>query len=91
MNIRKWAMSSVCVVALAGCATFKNMEEGLHALMGKSDKEAFSVLGYPNSKQEFSGDTVYIWGRSNSGTMFLPQTMATTGYVGNTAVYGTTT
>lgn len=91
MKIRNWTLLACCVSALSGCATFGNMEEGLNALMGKPDKEAFSVLGYPNSKQEFGGDVVYVWGRSSSGTMYLPQTTTTTGYVGNTPVYGTTT
>jgi Cys-rich repeat protein len=78
-------------ILLAGCATFGQMEDGLRSLMGKSDREAFSVLGYPSAKQEFGNDTVYSWYVSQSGSLFVPQTSTTTGYVGRTPVYGTTT
>lgn len=82
---------SLAVVFLAGCATFGQMEDGLRSLMGKPDSEAFSVLGYPSAKQEFGNDTVYSWYVSQSGSLFIPQTSITTGYVGRSPVYGTTT
>ncbi len=81
----------VAAVALSGCATFGQLEDGLNALVGRHEKEAFSALGYPNSKQEFSGDTVYYWGESRNSAVFMPQTSTTTGYVGRTPVFGTTT
>lgn len=81
----------VAAVALSGCATFGQLEDGLNALVGRHEKEAFSALGYPNSKQEFSGDTVYYWGESRNSAVFMPQTATTTGYVGRTPVFGTTT
>lgn len=84
-------ISALGVTLLAsGCAT-ANMENGLNSLMGKPDKEAFAVLGYPNSKQTFGSDTVYYWSRAANATIFLPQTTNTYGYVGSTPVYGTAT
>ena len=76
---------------LAGCVTFGQLEEGLNALVGRHEREAFAALGYPDGKQEFSGETVYVWGRSHNTAMFLPQTSTTTGYVGTRPIYGTTT
>lgn len=81
----------ISAFVLAGCATFSNMEAGLNALMGRPDRQAFEVLGYPTTKQEFGGDTVYTWSVSRSGAIVTPQTATTTGYVGNKPVYGTTT
>ncbi len=81
---------SLIVIILAGCATFGQMEDGLRSLMGKSDREAFAVLGYPSAKQDFGSDTVYLWYVSQSGSVFIPQTSTTTGYVGRVPVYGTT-
>ncbi len=68
-----------------------NMEEGLNALNGKPITTAVSVLGYPDGQQEFGGDKIYIWSRNFQSSYTLPQTATTTGYVGNTPVYGTTT
>jgi hypothetical protein len=89
--MKKTICSFAALALLAGCATFGQLEAGLNSLVGRTEKEAFNALGYPNSKQEFGGDTVYVWGRSNSGTIFIPQTATTTGYVGNRPVYGSTT
>lgn len=86
----KKLLKLLIVIFLAGCATFGQMEDGLRSLMGKPDREAFSVLGYPSAKQEFGNDTVYSWYVSQSGSLFIPQTSTTTGYVGRTPVYGTT-
>jgi hypothetical protein len=88
MKTLKYALLSIM---LSGCATFGQMEEGLQALMGKSEQIAFSVLGYPSNKQEFSGDIVYIWYLNQSGIIAMPQTATTTGYIGTTPVYGSTT
>jgi hypothetical protein len=86
---------SICAIGSAvlvsGCATFGQLESGLSGLMGRNEREAFAALGYPNTKQEFGGDTVYVWGRSTGGVMFIPQTTTYTGNVGRTPVYGTAT
>ncbi len=81
----------VFAALLGGCATFGQMEEGLSALMGKSEAEAFAVIGYPSSKDIFAGDTVYTWLVSQSGTILVPQVATTTGFVGRVPVYGSTT
>lgn len=78
------------VLFLPGCV-MTNMEEGLNALNGKPITTAVSVLGYPDGQQAFGGDKVYIWSRNFQGSYTLPQTATTTGYIGNTPVYGTTT
>jgi hypothetical protein len=89
--LKKLIAVTFFAIVTAGCATFGQLENGLNALVGRSDSEVFNVLGYPNGKQEFGADTVYVWGNSRNTTMFLPQTQTTTGYVGTTPVYGTTT
>jgi hypothetical protein len=91
MNLLRIIGLAVTLVTISGCATFGQLEEGLNALVGRNEREAFNALGYPNGKQQFGDDTVYVWGRSSSGTLFIPQTSQTTGYVGTTPVYGTTT
>lgn len=78
-------------VLVSGCATFGQLERGLNILQGQNVQTAFTVLGYPSGKQEFSKDTVYYWQVSNSGSIILPQTSTTTGYVGMIPVYGSTT
>lgn len=78
-------------ITAAGCATFGQLEAGLGALVGRNEREAFAALGYPSGKQQFGSDVVYVWGRSQNTAMFIPQTSTTTGYVGTTPVYGTTT
>lgn len=83
--------SFLIVVFLSGCAMFGQLDSGLDALMGKSERQAFAVLGYPSSKQEFAGDIIYTWNVSSSGTLLLPQTATTYGTVGTTPVFGTTT
>lgn len=87
----KLIAASLVAFVTAGCATFGQLENGLNLLVGRSESEVFNALGYPDGKQEFGADTVYVWGNSRNTTMFLPQTQTTTGYVGTTRVYGTTT
>ena len=91
MNKTKYVIYVVFFFLLSGCVTFTQMENGLNALSGKDERVAFDVLGYPSGKQIFGSDTVYFWSVNSSGVMFLPQTSTTTGMIGNTPVYGTTT
>jgi len=86
-----FTISLLLTLNISGCATFSQMEAGLDTLMGKNEKEAFSVLGYPSGKQIYGEDTVYIWEVSNTGTLLLPQTSTTYGNIGTIPVYGTTT
>lgn len=89
-NVR-YFLSAIYILALSGCATFGQMEDGLNSLMGRAEQEAFSVLGYPSGKQQFGSDTVYIWEVSKSGTLLLPQTITTYGNVGSIPIYRTST
>ena len=91
MKLRNSLVLVTSIIALSGCGTFGQLEQGLKAFVGKHERDAFGALGYPTTKQEFSGNTVYIWGTSHSGTVFIPQTTTTTGYIGTTPIYGTTT
>lgn len=52
------------IIVLGGCSATQNMDRGLRALSGKKIDAAFSVLGYPENKQEFNGVTVYVWSKS---------------------------
>jgi len=66
------------------------MDKGLNALMHKDAGVAFGVIGYPDGKNKFGNETVYFWTLNQTSTMVLPQTSTTTGMVGMTPVYGTT-
>lgn len=79
--------AKVCLLLLnllffVGCAS-TYVDAGLNDLLGKNINLAFKVMGYPDAKQEFGGDIIYIWGHSSSSTMFVPQVNTTTGYVGS--------
>lgn len=70
---------------------FSRMGEGLTALEGENISKAIEVLGYPDQQQTIGTDTVYTWSRGFQSSYTVPQTSTTTGYVGTTPVYGTTT
>lgn len=84
------------VVLLSGCAA-QQVEKGLQAMVGQPVQTAFNILGYPESKQSFGNDEVYVWTHQRSGGMLLPQVATTSqtygaqtmyGNVGRTPVYG---
>lgn len=75
---------------ITGCV-FSRMGEGLTALEGENISKAIEVLGYPDQQQKIGTDTVYTWSRGFQSSYTVPQTSTTTGYVGKTPVYGTTT
>jgi hypothetical protein len=85
------ALALCLSLILCGCATFGQMQRGLKALQWQDIQTAFDVLGYPSGKQEFGTDTVYFWEVNSSGTIFLPQTTTTSGYVGMAPVQASTT
>lgn len=82
---------ALAVVGFAGCATFSQMESGLDRLVGQPIQAAFDTIGYPSGKQRYGSDTVYYWSSSHQGGMVVPTVQSTSGYVGSTPVYGTTT
>ena len=79
-----------CVISSSGCVgTMVN--DGMNSLIGEPIETTFQVLGYPDSKMDLNGDTLYRWSYNSSGVYFAPTTTSTFGYVGTTPVYGTTT
>jgi len=91
IHYSKFLTCLLAIFILSGCMTFTKIENGLTALEGKHIDRAVSVLGYPSGTQTFGNKTIYLWSVSRNGTLVLPQTQSTTGYVGNTPIYGTTT
>lgn len=81
-------LSLLAIVLLSGCASTM-VESGLNALTGKHIDVAFSVIGYPDSKQKFGNDTVYIWKTSSMSSYNSFQTSYHSGYVGDTPYSGT--
>jgi hypothetical protein len=73
---------------VGACAT-QSVSNGLNAMLGQPVQTAFSVLGYPDGKQTFGGDDVYVWDHSRTGGMLLPQASTTYQTYGGTSVYGT--
>lgn len=63
--MNKFISVSLSIIALSGCATQK-VEEGVRFLHGQKLKTAISYLGYPNSKLEVEGTTIYEWGYNNT-------------------------
>jgi len=76
---------------IAGCA-LQTLEKGLPYLVGKPIDAAVNVLGFPNSRMDIAGYTIYVWDNRYSSTIPIvsTNTATTTGYVGVTPVYGTT-
>lgn len=67
---------------LTGCATFGQMNDGLRALSKHSEQEAFTVLGYPDGKQEFGRKTIYIWSTHNQSAYLAYTPSITSGNIG---------
>ena len=81
-------LSMLAIVLLSGCASTM-VESGLSALTGEHIDVAFRVIGYPDSKQKFGNDTVYIWKTSSMSSYNSFQTSYHSGYVGDTPYSGT--
>lgn len=83
---------TLIVVLLSSCA-LQTLEKGLPYLVGEPIESAINVLGLPNVKTEMAGYTIYEWGNQHSATIPLMQanTSYTSGTVGTTPVYGSTT
>lgn len=76
--------------ALLGCAG-QQLQKGLGDAIGTNINTLVYKWGYPNSKREMMGQTIYVWTNAFSSSYVVPQTQTTTGYVGTTPIYGTTT
>lgn len=82
---------TITLIAILPSCVMSNIDEGLTALTGKPISTAVQVLGYPDQERRFQNDKIYIWSTSFQGTYTTPETATTTGYIGGTPVYGTTT
>jgi hypothetical protein len=80
----------IAAVGVSGCVS-QRMNEGLGNLAGQDIGAAVSRLGYPDSKREILGKTIYIWSTSRNEVLPVTTTNTTTAFVGNVPVYGTTT
>ncbi len=76
------------VLLLTGCSNgFQTLSTGLDNLKGYSQEELFMALGMPDSKLQIDKDTVvYTWANQRSGTVLMPTTQTTTGYIGTTPI-----
>lgn len=83
---------AIVSLLLSGCA-FDTLNDGLPQLVGKPIDAAVDVMGLPNQRMEMGSYTVYVWGNNYSSTVpiYSTNTAVTTGSVGTTPVYGTTT
>ncbi len=79
----------VVVALLCGCAT-QQLNTGLQTLVGQNIQTAISHLGYPDGQRIVMGDTIYVWSTNRNVVMPLNTTSTTTGAVGGTPYYGTT-
>lgn len=96
MRVRFFA-AVVALAAMVGCATTERFEALMSSWLGHSEAELVSKLGPPNNSYRLqdggrvlsysSGATVPIGG----GTTYTPMITRTTGMIGSTPVYGTST
>lgn len=49
------------------------------------------MIGYPEVKQEFAGDRLYVWRNVTTNVLFVPKTERSTALVGNQWINATTT
>jgi hypothetical protein len=89
MWLKRLIACGALVLPLSACV-FQNMDKGLAGLEGKNIDQAVAELGYPDSQGSIMGNTVYVWGTSNSFSMPVTTYNTTTGYVG-TVPYSATT
>jgi hypothetical protein len=64
-----------CATCLAIFSTLRGMEEGLPALVGKTEAEAFAVLGEPTLRKRYADKTLDTW----STTLKTPEHQVSTG------------
>ena len=81
-------LSTLAALLVAGCAS-QQVEKGLQAMVGQPIQAAFGILGYPEGKQSFGNDDVYIWSHERTGGMLMPQVATTYQTYGSQSLYGT--
>ncbi len=87
--MRKIAVFAGTIALLTACAT-QQLNQGLQNLVGSNIRTAISAMGYPDGEREVMGDKIYTWSTNRNAVMPLITTSTTTGMVGSTPVYGTT-
>lgn len=88
--MKRIAALFLALLGLSGCVS-QNMNNGLQSLVGQDIHAAVARLGYPSAQREMLGDTIYVWGTSQSGVLPMTETNFTTGNVGMTPFSGSTT
>jgi hypothetical protein len=91
--MKPWTMAVVLLIAgiTAACETIpEQFHRELQPYVGRNITELAQVLGYPESKREMLGDTLYTWSVNRHATMTLPTYTTTTGDVGGTPFTATT-
>lgn len=73
---------AIAAAAVAGCATWGQMNDGLNGLLGKPIDAAIRKIGYPASEQAIAGRKLYRWGGSHQSSILVPTTTTTTGTIG---------
>lgn len=79
----------LALLAISACAT-QQLDKGLRSLIGENIRMAVDRMGYPNGQREIMGDTVYVWSTNRNVAFPVTNTTTSTGMVGNTPYYGTT-
>lgn len=78
----KKAVCLITSLALTGCVTWSQFDDGLNALVGQPINAAIAKIGYPNTEQIIAGQKVYRWGTSSQGLISMPSQTTTIGSVG---------
>jgi len=74
-------------LVLLGCNTFGNMKTGLQKVQSSHIDVLISKIGYPTSKMEMGGNTLYTWTTTRNYTLTTPEMTEHSGTV--TTGYGT--
>lgn len=78
--------------SFVGCVS-SMMDDGLNVMLNKPVEVSFGVLGYPTSKMQIGGNTLYTWDCGTGGAAFVPTTASSVSTIGYGAppIYTTTT
>lgn len=87
--MNKIAVIAIASLTLTGCMTAR-MNDGLNTMLGKPISYAVGRLGYPDGQREMMGDTLYVWSTNHQAVLPVYNASSTTGTVGGTPFYGTT-
>jgi hypothetical protein len=77
-------------LALSGCTTFEDIDNGLSNLHGQHIDALVAKIGYPLSQNEVAGRKLYIWDSRKTFSYSLPVTTYNSGNVNTYGAYGNT-